>query len=207
MKYDLDLEDHRVSKQTIIKILITLVEAAIVIFAAYAITHYGLETMTVSGEYMSPTLKDGDSILINKMSYRMHRIHRNDVIVVQENGSEHSFFTLNRVIGLPGETVLIQDGQVYIDGKPLKEKLEFPLMENGGMALDPVTLEEDEYFVLGDNRNECEDSRNASVGNINKKDVVGKAWMRLNSFTFIGMIDNFEKKEVSSEENGNETKK
>lgn len=199
MKYDFDLEDHRVSKQTIIQILITLVEAAIILFAAYAITHYGLETMTVSGEYMSPTLKDGDSILINKMSYQMHRIHRNDVVVIQENGSEHSYFTLNRVIGLPGETVKIEEGQVYINGKLLKEKLTFPLMENGGTALENVTLDQDEYFVLGDNRNGCEDSRNANVGNIHKNNIVGKAWLRLNSFTFIGMIDKFGQMSVGSE--------
>lgn len=200
MKYDLDLGDHRIPKQFIIKCLIFLVEAAIVVFAAYAITHYGLETMTVSGEYMSPTLKDGDTVLINKMSYKIHSPHRNDVIVVKENGSEHSYFTLNRVVGLPGETVLIQEGQVYINGKPLKEKLDFPLMENGGMALESITLDQDEYFVLGDNRNECEDSRNANVGNIHKSDVIGKAWMRLNSFTFIGMINNFGKRDAGSEE-------
>lgn len=199
MKYDLDLDEHRISKQTVIKILITIVEAAIVIFAAYAITHYGLETMKVSGEYMSPTLRDGDTILINKMSYKIHKIHRNDVVVVQANGSEHSYFTLNRVIGLPGETVLIKDGQVFIDGKPLKEKLDFPLIENGGLALDEITLESDEYFVLGDNRNECEDSRNANVGNVLKENIAGKAWMRLNSFTFIGMIDNFAQRDDSSE--------
>lgn len=194
MRYDFDLENHRVIKQWILKILITLVEACIVIFAAYAITHYGLETMTVSGEYMNPTLKSGDSIMINKLSYRMHKIQRNDIVVIQETGSEHSYFTLERVIGLPGERVLIQDGQVYINGKLLKEKLDFPLMENGGMALETITLDRDEYFVLGDNRNECEDSRNATVGNIAKKDIMGKAWIRLNSFTFVGMINNFDRR-------------
>lgn len=194
MRYDLDLEKHRVIKQWILKILILLVEICIVVFAAYAITHYGLETMTVSGEYMNPTLKSGDSILINKLSYRMHKIHRNDVIVIRETGSEHSYFTLERVIGLPGESILIQDGQVYINGKQLKEKLDFPLMENGGMALETITLDQDEYFVLGDNRNECEDSRNATVGNIAKKDIIGKAWIRFNSFTFVGMINNFDRR-------------
>lgn len=204
MRYDLDLEKHSLPKRLIVKILIYLVEVAIVVFVAYAITHYGLETMTVSGEYMSPTLKGNDTILINKMSYKLHGPRRNDVIVVQENGSEHSYFTLNRVIGLPGETVQIQEGQVYIDGKPFKEKLDFPLMENGGMALEPIVLEQDEYFMLGDNRNECEDSRNASVGNINRKDIVGKAWMRLNSFTFVSMINNFSQRNAGSE--GEDTK-
>ncbi len=200
MKYDFDLDERRISKQTVIKILITLVEAIIVVFAAYAITHYGLVTMTVSGEYMSPTLKDGDSILINKMSYKIHSVKRNDVVVVQVDGSEHSYFTLNRVIGLPGETVQIKEGTVYINGKELEEKLEFPLIENGGLAIEEIQLEDNEYFVLGDNRNECEDSRNANVGNIIEKDVVGKAWMRLNSFTFVGMIDNFAKEDAGSEE-------
>lgn len=200
MKYDFDLDDRRISKQMVIKILITLIEAVLVIFAAYAITHYGLVTMTVSGEFMSPTLKDGDTILINKMSYKIHSVKRNDVIVVQVNGSEHSYFTLNRVIGLPGERVQIKDGVVYINGKELKEELNFPLIENGGLALEEIQLEENEYFVLGDNRNECEDSRNANVGNVLEEDIVGKAWMRLNSFTFVGMIDNFAKEEASSEE-------
>lgn len=198
MKYDFDLEERRFSKQFILKLMITLVEAVIVIFVAFAITRYGLEKMTVSGEYMSPTLKSGDCVLVNKLSYRFHKIHRNDVVVVQQTGSEHSYFTLDRVIGLPGEKVQIQDGQVYINGKKLKEKLDFPLMDNGGMAEDAFTLDKGQYFVLGDNRNECEDSRNATVGNISRSSIVGKAWIRMNSFTFIGMINNFRKSDTSS---------
>ena len=195
MKYDFDLEERRFSKQFILKLLITLVEAVIVVFLAFAITRYGLEKMTVSGEYMSPTLKSGDCVLVNKLSYRFHKIHRNDV---KQTGSEHSYFTLERVIGLPGEKVQILEGQVYINGKKLKEKLDFPLMDNGGLAEDAFTLEKGQYFVLGDNRNECEDSRNATVGNISRKSIVGKAWIRMNSFTFVGMINNFQKSDTSS---------
>ena len=175
-----------------------MVEAVIVVFLAFAITRYGLEKMTVSGEYMSPTLKSGDCVLINKLSYRFHKIHRNDVVVVRQTGSEHSYFTLQRVIGLPGERVQIQEGQVYIDGKKLKEKLDFPLMDNGGLAEDAFTLDKGQYFVLGDNRNECEDSRNATVGNISRQSIIGKAWIRMNSFTFVGMINNFQKTDTSS---------
>ena len=198
MKYDFDLEERRFSKQFILKLLITLVEAVIVVFLAFAITRYGLEKMTVSGEYMSPTLKSGDCVLVNKLSYRFHKIHRNDVVVVKQTGSEHSYFTLERVIGLPGEKVQILEGQVYINGKKLKEKLDFPLMDNGGLAEDAFTLEKGQYFVLGDNRNECEDSRNATVGNISRKSIVVKAWIRMNSFTLVGMINNFQKSDTSS---------
>lgn len=198
MKYDFDLDERRFSKQFVLKLLITMVEAVIVVFLAFAITRYGLEKMTVSGEYMSPTLKSGDCVLINKLSYRFHKIHRNDVVVVRQTGSEHSYFTLQRVIGLPGERVQIQEGQVYIDGKKLKEKLDFPLMDNGGLAEDAFTLDKGQYFVLGDNRNECEDSRNATVGNISRQSIIGKAWIRMNSFTFVGMINNFQKTDTSS---------
>lgn len=202
MKSDFDFEDHRLSQQMMIRILITIVEIAIIIFVSYAITHYGMETMQVSGNSMSPNLVNSDRVLINKMSYKLHKIHRNDVVVVQENGSEHSYYTLERVIGLPGETVKIQDGQVYINGKQLKEKMDFPVMENGGLALEEIVLEDNEYFMLGDNRNECEDSRNANIGNVLKDDIVGKAWFRMNSVAVIKHIDNIQqnKNEVSSEE-------
>ena len=188
MKYDFDLEERRFSKQFILKLLITLVEAVIVVFLAFTITRYGLEKMTVSGEYMSPTLKSGDCVLINKLSYRFHKIHRNDVIVVRQNGSEHSYFSLERVIGLPGERVQIKEGQVYINDKKLKEKLSYPLMDNGGLAEDVVTLDKNEYFVLGDNRNDSMDSRMAEVGPIVGERIIGRAWLRIYPFDQIGFL-------------------
>lgn len=204
MKYDFDLENRKEArKQLIKKILLTAVQVLIVIFAAFAITHYGMETFTVSGQYMSPTLKNQDKILVNKISYRIHSIKRNDVVIVKQSGSEHNYYSVERVIGLPGEKVQIKDGRVYINGKKLKEKYDFPKMENGGLALEAVTLEEDEYFVLCDNRNNGEDSRNANVGNIAREDIVGKAWIRMNTIEIISHLDEFAKekqKEESSEE-------
>ena len=150
--------------------------------------------MTVSGKYMSPTLKDGDEILINKMCYRLHKVRRNDVVVVKHNGAQHNYYTVERVIGLPGEKVQIKDGEVYIDGDKLKEKYRFPTMENGGLALEEFTLSEGEYFMLCDNRNECEDSRNANVGNVMLENIVGKAWIRTNHFTLVNRINGFEQK-------------
>lgn len=210
MKYDFDLENRKDTGKRLAKmILITIAEVLIVVFAAYAITHYGMETFTVSGQYMSPTLESGDKILVNKLSYHIHSIKRNDVVIVQQSGSEHNYYTVERVIGLPGEEVQIQDGKVLINGKKLKEPYDFPEMENGGLALEPVILEEDEYFVLCDNRNNGEDSRNANVGNIAREDIVGKAWIRMNTIEFISHLDGFSKEKeagntdapsVSSEE-------
>ena len=193
MKYNFDLEDHsKKYKKIILMIVIFIVEIAAVVTAAYFITHYGLQTMTISGDAMAPTLKDGDQILINKMSYGLHGINRNDVAVVSQDGSEHKYYSVLRVIGLPGESVKIEDGAVYIDGEKLTEKYNFPEMENGGLALEEFKLDDEEYFMLGDNRNECEDSRNANVSNILEKDIVGKAWFRLNSVAVIGQINGFD---------------
>lgn len=199
MKYDFNLEDHsKKYKHLLIQIVITLIEIVIVVFAAYAITHYGLEKMSVSGDYMNPTLKDGDEVLVNKMSYIISSIKRNDVVVIKQEGSGHSYYSVARVMGLPGETVKIEDGYLYINGKQLEEKYNFPVMENGGLALEDIILDEDEYFVLCDNRNEGEDSRNANTGNILKKNIAGKAWLRTNPLAIISSIDGYGGQDSSS---------
>ncbi len=192
MKYDFDLENRtEARKKILIKLLVTVAEVAAVLLLAFFITHFGLETYTVSGEEMKPTLENGDKILVNKMSYHLHSVKRNDVIVVRISGSEHNYYSVQRVIGLPGEKVQIKEGYVYIDGEKSEEKYDFDVMENGGLALEEISLDDGEYFVLCDNRNNGEDSRNASVGNISKENIVGKAWVRMNTIQFVGHIDGF----------------
>ena len=200
MGYDFELEDKKGKRIKILRfIIVTIIEIALVVLAAFLITYFGLEKMQVTGDSMSPTLSEGDTILINKMSYRLHSVKRNDVVVVQQSGMEHNYYTIERVIGLPGEKIKICEGVVYIDGKELKEKYDFPLMENGGLAIEEITLDDDEYFMLCDNRNECEDSRNANIGNIFKSDIVGKAWLRTDSWALIGSINNFDKDKSSKD--------
>ncbi len=194
MNYNFDLEYQKgARKKLVIKILITLAEIIIVVSAAYFLTHYGFERYTVTGQDMKPTLKKEDEILINKLIYHIGSIKRNDVVLVRQSGSEHNYYMLERVIGLPGEQVQIKDGKVYIDGEKLKEKYKFPVMENGGLALEKITLDDDEYFLLCDNRNNGEDSRNAKVGNILRENILGKAWIRMNTVEFIGMMNEFDK--------------
>lgn len=195
MGYDFELEDNRAKRTKILKfIIISIIEIAAVILAAFLITHFGLEKMQVTGDYMSPTLSNDDTIIINKMSYKLHSIKRNDVVVVKQSGSEHNYYIIERVIGLPGEKVKIDNGMVYIDGKKLEEKYKFPTMENGGLALEEIELDDGEYFMLCDNRNEGEDSRNANIGNVLKSDVVGKAWLKAGTWSFIKSINNFDNK-------------
>lgn len=162
-----------------------LLEMLAAVLAAFLMTHFGLEKTAMMGDSMKSTLQDGDRILINKMSYAVSQPKRNDVVVFRQKGKEHDYYNIKRIIGLPGETVLIQNGQVYINGEQLDEKIKADRMNNGGMANEEIVLEKDEYFVLGDNRNNSEDSRFANVGNIVKSDIVGKAWIKLKPFNFV----------------------
>ena len=199
MKYDYDYDGSFGGKKGLcVRVVITVVEIIAVVAAAFLIVRFGLETMNVSGSNMEPTLNDGENILINKMSYKLHSVKRNDIVVVRQNGSEHNYYVIQRVIGLPGEKIKISNGEVYIDGKVLDEKYDFSLMKNGGLAMEEITLDNDEYFMLCDNRNDCEDSRNASVGNVLKSSIVGKAWIRTEPFAFINSIDGFKKDDSSS---------
>lgn len=190
MKYDFNLENQRQArKKLVMKILVTVAEIIVVVLISYLITHHGMTVYTVSGQDMNPTLENGDRILVNKLSYHIHSIKRNDVVVVKQSGLEHNYYSAERIIGLPGEKIQIKDGSVYINNEKLKEKYDFSSMENGGLALEPIMLDEDEYFVLCDNRNNGEDSRNANVGNISRENIVGKAWFRMNTIEMVSMID------------------
>ena len=122
------------------------------------------------------TLSGGDKVLLNVMAYQIGGPDRGDVISFKPNGSESSHSNIKRVIGLPGETIQIRDGMIYIDGKAYLEKANYPVITNPGMAAEPITLGEKEYFVLGDNRNNSEDSRFADIGLVESDTIEGKVW-------------------------------
>lgn len=182
-------DDTKLKRKRIRSIVLWIIEIIIVILAAYVIVAFGVERTTMIGDSMNATLADGDKIIVNKMIYRFQEPKRFDVIVFKQTGKEHGYYTIKRIIGLPGESVQITDGTVFIDGKPLAEKVPVEPSANGGMAEEKILLDEDEYFVLGDNRNNSEDSRFANVGNVISDDITGKAWLRLHPFNFISMIN------------------
>ncbi|MEE3392984.1 MAG: signal peptidase I [Lachnospiraceae bacterium] len=191
MSREISLNEKRISPSTVRKIIISVIEAAIVIVLAYAVTHYGLLKMTVSDNNMDPTLKAGQNILIDRMHYKIRHIRRYDAVAIRQKGSGHTYYTVLRVIGLPGEKVKISDGNIYIDGNEKKDPLKFEKMKNGGLALDEIKLSDDEYFLLGDNRNNAMDSRNVTVGNITADNIMGKALVRTKPFAFVSRIDAF----------------
>ena len=137
---------------------------------------------------MEPTLEDQDSLIVDKISYHFTDPKRYDIIVFPFEYEDHTYF-IKRIIGLPGETIQIDNsGKIYIDGKVLDDTHGKEVIVDPGRAIDPITLGNDEYFVMGDNRNNSMDSRDPQVGNIKRKDLIGKAWVRIYPFHSFGEI-------------------
>lgn len=190
MRFDFDSDETSRKRKKIIKeIIIWVVEIAFVILLAFLLVKYAVEKTTVVGESMEQTLQQDDKIIINKLTYRFSKPKRFDVVVFKQSGKEHSYYNIKRIIGLPGETVQIKDGIVYINDKAIKEKSDVDLINNPGLAVEPIKLEDKEYFVLGDNRNLSEDSRFANIGNVVFDDIIGKAWIRLKPFNFVNSLN------------------
>lgn len=204
MKYDFEEKNKKFTTKKIVKaVIIWLVEIALVIGLAFCIIHFAVEKTKVVGSSMDETLKDGDEVIIDKLSYHFNNPKRFDVIVYKQSNKEHSYYKFKRVIGLPGETVQIKDGVIYINGEVLEEKINVEPMNNAGLASEEVTLDENEYFVLGDNRNNSEDSRFANVGNIIRDEIVGKAWIKLHPFNFVSQLSTKTKDDTKDKVEGN----
>lgn len=151
------------------------------IFLAFVIVFsIGMRT-SVIGDSMEPALYNGQEILMNRVVYKLSSPKRNDVVVFLPNGNENSHYYVKRVIGLPGETIQIKDGRVYINGVLLNEDDALDQMIDAGIAQNELTLAADEYFVLGDNRNSSEDSRSGNIGAVKKDNIIGKAWFHMAS--------------------------
>jgi signal peptidase I len=130
---------------------------------------------------------NGDNLIVDKLSYRFSEPERFDIVVFPYQYQEKTYY-IKRIIGMPGETVQIKDGMVYIDGEMLQESYGKEVMEYAGVASEPVELGEDEYFVLGDNRNNSSDSRDPSVGNVYRDQIIGKAFIRIWPLNQFGIL-------------------
>lgn len=145
------------------------------------------DKVSVVGNSMADKVKSGQEILIDKMSYELRDIKRYDVIVYKSDISGEDEYVVKRVIGLPGEEIQIVDSKIYIDGNEIEDKYYKGNFESG-YANSVITIGEDEYFVMGDNRNLSQDSRFEYVGNIKKNDILGRAWLIISPFNKIGIV-------------------
>ena len=137
---------------------------------------------------MESTLSNEDHLLVDKISYRFHDPERFDIIVFPFQYDKETYY-IKRIIGMPGETVRIdEDGNIYIDEELLEEDYGREVIENPGRAVEPIMLGDDEYFVMGDNRNNSSDSRDPSVGNIHRNDIIGRAFIRIWPLSKFGIL-------------------
>ena len=153
------------------------------------ITFVGQRT-EVEGASMENTLHNGDNLIVDKLSYRFHDPERFDIIVFPFQFQDNTYY-IKRSIGLPGETVqIMDDGSIYINGEKLEENygMEVIKPETIGRAAEPIELGDDEYFVMGDNRNNSSDSRTDMVGNIKRENIIGKAWLRIWPVSDFGIL-------------------
>lgn len=165
-----------------------VISCAIVIGIAYTIVNFfGLRTSVV-GNAMAETLDNEEQILVNSFVYMIKEPKQGDVVVFRPNGNEKSHYYVRRVMACPGDTVWINDGALYINGDIYNEDISVASIEDPGIAEEEIRLEENEYFVLGDNRNNSEDSRMANIGSVKKEYIIGKAWFHFNKITDMGFI-------------------
>ncbi|MBQ2467088.1 MAG: signal peptidase I [Lachnospiraceae bacterium] len=183
-------EDRPLTKEELRhEIISTIVYLLVVFVLIFLFIHYVGQRTVVSGSSMENTLSNGDNLIIDKISYRFRDPERFEVVVFPYKLDEKTFF-IKRVIGLPGETVYIDaKGTIYINGEKLEESYGREVIANPGLASSEITLAEDEYFVLGDNRNNSEDSRFDDVGNIKRSDLIGRAWVRIYPFSEMGAVN------------------
>ena len=153
------------------------------------ITFVGQRT-EVEGASMENTLHNGDNLIVDKLSYRFHDPERFDIIVFPFQFQDNTYY-IKRIIGLPGETVqIMDDGSIYINGEKLEENygMEVIKPETIGRAAEPIELGDDEYFVMGDKRNNSSDCRTDLVGNITRENIIGKAWLRIWPVSDFGVL-------------------
>ncbi len=175
-------------KSSIIRELI--IYALLLIICVRIVPAYIIQRTIVDGPSMEDTLLNGESLLVEKISWHFGWIDRFDIIVFYPYGREvEEEYYVKRVIGLPGETVQIIGSEIYIDGELLEEDYGKDPITNPGRAAEPITLGEDEYFVLGDNRTVSLDSRYDKVGNVKQENIGGKAIFRIWPLDRFGGLD------------------
>lgn len=173
-------------KRIVLEILLYIVA---LFFAAVIVPKYILQRTVVVGDSMETTLHNGENLWVEKVSYHFDKIKRYDIIVFYPHGKEDNEYYIKRVIGMPGETVQIIGEDIFINNELLTESFGKDPIKNPGIAVDPIHLADDEFFVLGDNRTVSLDSRYEEVGPVKKENIGGRAIFRLWPLNKMGPIE------------------
>ena len=176
--------DFKFNLKYIGAVLVWTAKVALVCLAAFVMVWFFGQQVSTVGDSMKPVLENGDVVLVNRVIYNATKPKRGDIIVFKPKGNNNVHYYIKRVIALPGETVEMKDNSVYIDGEKLEEEYQTTIIEDTGYLTDKIVLDEDEYFVLGDDRQNSEDSRHTEVGNVKRMDIYGKAWFIISGDNF-----------------------
>jgi len=176
-------------KKVLKEILNTSLYLFIVLCGIYVVIHFIGQRTQVVGQSMESTLSNNDNLIVDKLTYHFHEPKRFDIVVFPFHQEENTFY-IKRIIGMPGETVYIDEqGTIYINNEVLEESYGKEVILDAGLAYEPITLGDDKYFVIGDNRNNSSDSRDPTVGNISRSDIIGRAWIRIWPLDKFGVLE------------------
>lgn len=167
-----------------------ILEILLVCIVAYLLVCGFGQRVSNAGDSMKPVLKNGDVVLVNRVKYALVQPKRGDIIAFKPGGNASSHYSVKRIVALPGETIQIKEGEIYINGNNTQEHIYAQNINSAGVALEPLKMGKDEYFVLGDNSTSSDDSRKADIGNVEKKDIYGKVWFIASPGSRIGFVKN-----------------
>ena len=165
-----------------VQIAATIALAAILSFAFF-------QTVAIQESSMEPTISAGEKLLLNKVVYALSSPKRGDIIAFRLGEKNKGSIHIKRVVGVSGDTIQIQNEQIILNDKTYVEQKDFPPIQNAGVAEEPIALSGNEFFVLGDNRNNSEDSRFFDIGNIKKDQIVGKVWFVISPMSKMGLLN------------------
>lgn len=188
MKEENKKEDPDTLSKGMSEVISLMLYIAVALVITFLLIKYVGQRTVVDGQSMEPTLYNNDNLIVDKISYRFKDPERFDIIVFPYQYKDDTYY-IKRIIGLPGETVQIDtEGNIYIDGEILEESYGKEIIKDPVLAAQPITLGDDEYFVLGDNRNHSGDSRFADVGNVKRSQIIGRAFFRMWPISSMGLI-------------------
>ncbi len=179
---------RRVNYDLLREIIVWIFQIGIVCLLAFVFVYYFGQRASVIGDSMNPELKNGNITLISRAAYSMGKPKRGDVVAFKPNGNENSHYYMKRIVGLPGETIEVVDGKIEVNGRAIKERYETTEIEELGLLAESVKLKKNEYFVLGDDRQNSEDSRSADIGAVKRSEIDGKVWFVVSPGKTFGFV-------------------
>ena len=173
--YTLQKKDKKVKEEThyIRGILNTLLIVFAAVVLGFGLTQFVMQSVYMTGPSMQETIFDGDELLLNKAAYKFGKIKRFDIVAIKRIGSTE-YYDIKRVVGIPGDTISVVAGRLVINGKQVSSNYSFSTINSPGVLSDTIKLTDEEYFCIGDNTSNSEDSRFINYGNVQKSEIKGK---------------------------------